>query len=234
MNQLSNINPFQAYGNVAAPRVIGQHLKFARGTYEYGANATPLATGTALVAVMRTLELAWVRWGGAKPLERVCGLVADSYIPPQRRDLGHEDSALWERTPDGSLKDPWTFSNRVVLLRQDDRSVFSFETSSRGGLDALGKLCQAYGAADPATYPEIELGSDSYLHKTPGVGRVKLPLLRVIGFVPAREIDEALGLTARPALSAPTSAPRIAGKTTFESGKANTADPSDSLDDLDF
>src|ERR1700731_2444563 len=83
-------NPFEAYGNAVAPRmIVGRLLKFSQGfNFQAGQNGVEVPVGTVLAAIMPTLTAGWVKWEGALPTEQIVGLVADGFTPPKRKDLG--------------------------------------------------------------------------------------------------------------------------------------------------
>jgi hypothetical protein len=71
------------------------------------------------------------------------------------------------------------FSNYLPVVDQKDKAPFTFTTSSKGGLGAIGELCKLYGKAmreRPDDYPIIELGVGSYLHPIKKHGRIKVPV----------------------------------------------------------
>ena len=58
---------------------------------------------------------------------------------------------------------------------------FIFSTGSRGGIGAIGKLSSGYGRQrhkQADKLPVIEIGSDSYRHKT--YGDVSYPTFRIV------------------------------------------------------
>jgi hypothetical protein len=176
MNAITpNINYFAQYAEAAsANQIEGKLLKFSKGDWTYGVDGLELPAGTRLVALMTTLTIGWQRWANGKPMDTRFGLVANGYQPPNRRELGDEDSAVWEPDANGDARDPWAFVNRFVLIRPDDNTVFTFSTSSRGGINAIGELCKTYSRAVPGKYPLVSLDVGSYSHSDPRVGRYSM------------------------------------------------------------
>lgn len=121
MNAITpNINYFAQYAEAAsANQIEGKLLKFSKGDWTYGVDGLELPAGTRLVALMTTLTIGWQRWANGKPMDTRFGLVANGYQPPNRRELGDEDSAVWEVDANGDARDPWAFVNRFVLIRPD-------------------------------------------------------------------------------------------------------------------
>ena len=179
-------NFFQQYGEqVVRNNIIGQLLKFAKGDWSVGRDATPIAIGTKLAVNMDAFQIGWIKWGNNKVEEELMG----QSIPPKRATLGDLDESLWELNTDGTPRDPWQFSNRLVLKMPGEHynpdDAFTFYTSSQGGIRACGELAAAYGnrlALDDTCNPIIELGVDSYMHPNKTLGRVKIPLLPIVGW----------------------------------------------------
>ena len=70
--------------------------------------------------------------------------------------------------------------HRPALSRVPSRPA-----SSRGGLNALGTLCKAYGKAmrdQPDEWPVVRLSTDSYVHSNKAFGKIKIPLLPIVGW----------------------------------------------------
>jgi hypothetical protein len=173
-------NPFEAYGNAATNnRIVGQLLKFSKGDYLAGQDETVIALGTKLVAIMDQLWIGWIKWRDGRPADHVMGLVSDGYIPPKRAELDDNDKATWETADDGQPRDPWQFSNYLVLIEPKEKVLYTFATATKGGLGAIGDLCKVYGKAmrgRPDDYPVIELGVGSYQHPNKTYGRIKYPI----------------------------------------------------------
>jgi hypothetical protein len=190
-------NPWEAYGNAAAARmIVGDLLKFSKGDYTAGAYDDEVPLGTKLVAVMDSLQVGWVRWQGNRPTQHIMGPVAGGFQPPSRRDLGDEDEDEWEADDKGERRDPWQFSNYLLLVKPDDHdAVFTFTTSSRGGLGALGELCKTFGKhmrQVPDAYPIVALGAGSYQHSNRSYGRIKYPVFEVVGWTDKGDFAELL------------------------------------------
>jgi hypothetical protein len=94
---------------------------------------------------------------------------------------------MWETDNDGNPRDPWQFTNHLVLANPDDGQIYTFVTSSKGGLNALGVLCKQYGQAmrqRPNEWPIVELGMGSYAHRDKSRGRIKHPTFKIVGWAP--------------------------------------------------
>jgi hypothetical protein len=188
-------NAFEAYGKAVTARAIeGVLLKFVQGEFLAGKDSQEIALGTRLIARMDTLEVGWVRWENNVPVDDDnMGLVAEGFVPVKRHELGDLDKELWETDGDGDPRDPWQFSNRLGLEDPESDEVYTFATSSKGGLTAVGQLCKYYGHAmrhHPDQDPIIELGADSYRHRDKAVGRVKVPVFKPVGLTNKKSSDD--------------------------------------------
>src|SRR5262249_3400725 len=105
-------------------------------------------------------------------------------------ELDRTDQSQWGEFDGGEPRDPWQFSNDLVLFDPQKKQFYTFVTSSRGGLGALGELSKAYGQRlrqSPGEWPIVGLEGDSYAHRTRSRGRIKFPILRVAGWVVAKD-----------------------------------------------
>jgi hypothetical protein len=196
-------NYFQSYGDqVSQKSIVGKLLKFSKGDFLVGENNDEVEEGTQYVANMDELMVGWIRWQDNKPTDQIMGRVSEGHQPQRRSDLGDNDKTQWEVDDQGRERDPWQFSNYLILKtpgEAGDDSLFTFTTSSRGGLNAIGELCKAYGKAmrqRPDELPIIALGSGSYNHPNKAYGRIKFPTFDVVGWAPKAEFAEALSETA--------------------------------------
>ena len=94
------------------------------------------------------------------------------------QELGDEVPAVWEVDAIGDAQHPWAFVNSFVLARPDDNTVFTFSTSSHGGINAIGELSQDVFSREfrAQISPSGKCWtSGSYSHSDPRVGKVKVP-----------------------------------------------------------
>ena len=99
---------------------------------------------------MDELSTGWVRWGDNKPVEHRIGRVIDKFVPPQRRELGYDNKDDWPADDRGEVRDPWQFTNYLVLKSSESRRVLhvhhrhSRRSQRRcGPVPALRSRCQA-------------------------------------------------------------------------------------------
>jgi hypothetical protein len=179
-------NAFEAYGEAATARAIeGDLLKFVQGEFLAGQENRVIPLETRLVARMDTVAIGWLCWQDNVPVEERMGLLAEDFVPVKRPELGDLDKEHWETDAEGHPRDPWQFSNRLVAHDPESGEVFTFATTSNGGRTAVGQLCKDYGRAKrqyPDQYPIIELGADSYQHRDKSIGRVKVPVFKLVGW----------------------------------------------------
>jgi hypothetical protein len=136
------------------------------------------------------------------------GKVSEGYQPPRRNELGDTDKANWEVDAQGKERDPWQFSNYLLLKGTgNDSELYTFTSSSKGGLNSLGDLCKAYGKAlaqRPDEYPVIAMGVNSYSHPNKEYGRIKVPTFTIVGWAPKSVFDDdAVAADAPAAVEAP-------------------------------
>jgi hypothetical protein len=231
-------NPFEAFGD-AATRSTHPLLKFSKGDYVFGQNAEMMPIGTEVVASMDGFMTGMIRWSNGTPNERLMGTVASGYVPPRRADLGDTDKSLWDTDERGDPKDPWQLANELpMVMRTDTGKVFTFTTSSRGGLGALGELCKVYGRhmrANPNEYPIVRLDVGSYMHPNKAFGRIKYPKFEVIGWAPKEPYEAAANGDASSGAPSGRSISAIEDQRAEQAAKAMRRAPSSAdLEDVPF
>jgi len=188
-------DPFTAYANAMAPRnIVGTLLRFSKGDYLAGEEGAAVPGGTMMTANVGELLVGWVLWADNKPTQQIMFRVADGKPVPKRSELGHTDQERWEVDSHGEKRDPWQFTNYLPLLAESGE-LFTFTTSSRGGIGAIGELCRRYSQHrkhHPDVLPMIALDVDSYQHKIKEYGRIKFPRFTPAGWAPKVTFDAAL------------------------------------------
>jgi hypothetical protein len=138
---------------------------------------------------MDSLVVGWQRWENQRPVAHRMGLLVENFVPPSREELGDNDEALWESDDDGDARDPWQLTNYLQFADpQKPDQVFTFTTSSKGGLGAVAKLCREYGRTREKEhreeqYPVVMLSAGSYAHRDRSLGRIKFPQLNIVSWV---------------------------------------------------
>lgn len=187
---VSERNVFEQYGSqMSQSNITGQLLKFSKGDWLFGQDDEEMKAGTKLVANIPELMVGWIKWVDNKPVEQLMGRLADGFQPKRRSELGDNDDTTWEVDAQGKPRDPWQFTNYLLMKRPGKKAVddelFTFTTSSRGGLGALGALCKTYGQemrTKPDELPIVELDVNSYNHPNKDFGRIKVPVFNVVGW----------------------------------------------------
>jgi hypothetical protein len=181
------------YADTFAPQyIIGKMLRFSKGDWLVGDGT--VEPGTTFTVNADEFMAGWIKWLANKPVEHLMVRVIDGVVPKLRPQLGDNDRELWETDKDGKPKDPWTFTNYLPLL-DDKRELFTFTTSSRGGIGAVAKLMRLYARhrkRHPDVFPLIKIGVDSYQHKDRNLGRIKFPVFEPAGYVPKADFLAAL------------------------------------------
>jgi hypothetical protein len=190
-------NAFEAYADaVNRNRIIGELLKFSKGTWLAGRDGVEIEDGTELVAGVDRLEVGWVKWQDFRPVETRMGRVAEGFVPARRSELDDNESLHWPRDDvTGQPRDPWQLSNSLVLMDPESRQLFTFPTASKGGIGAIGRLAGIYGKRVrqvPGELPVIALQHDSYKHPNKQFGRIATPVFKVTGWVAREAFEEAL------------------------------------------
>jgi hypothetical protein len=189
-------NRYEAYGNSMTRMTFpGDLLTFSKfGDFNAGRDKDEVPLGTRVVVHVPTMLIGYVRWEDNKPIDYQMGLLHEGFVPPKRDELGYLDKSQWETYEDGGAKDPWQFSNQVVMTSvEDDDIVYTFTTSSKTGRSALGMVVKAYGhhiRQAPDEYPAVELQRDSYHDRR--FGEVRIPVFEIFGWVPAEPHTAAL------------------------------------------
>ena len=201
---------FEGYGNAATARSIeGKLVAFSKGDYFAGQEKKQIPLGARFIARMDKLKVGYTYWQNNLPTDERMGLVAEGFQPEKRKDLEDLDQANWERDSKGQPRDPWQFTNHLILHDPDSGDVCTFATNSRGGLSAVGELCKVYGKhirQHPDEDPVVELDVGSYSHRDKAIGRVKFPIFKVVGWVPKHDPDGNAPADAEPPNPAPAPA----------------------------
>ena len=195
-------NYFEMYGEGATPRSwLGDLMRFTKfGEYTAGVEGAEVDAGTELIAIMDRLEVGWQCWRDSRPAGARMGKISEGFVPPRRAELGDDDPATWEKFEDGRDKDPWVFSNSLPLADAGGK-IYTFVTSSKGGLSAIGELSKNFGKhlrQVPDELPIVSLGVGSYQHSNRNFGEIRFPKFEIVGWTKLpKKIAEAIGATRR-------------------------------------
>ncbi len=207
ITERGNVDPYESYGDEGSD-IVGDLLKFNKGTWEFGRDNEVMPSGTDFVANMASLSRGYLYWRDGKVADRAMGLIDEGFKLPLRNSLGDNDPQLWERDDKGP-KDPWRRVDTIVLAHMGTGDLFTYSTPSAGGREVLRKLSKAFAAkkrTDPTVWPIVRLGTDSYMHPDRTIGRVMVPTLEVIGWAPKDSGSDVKSVTSQP--QAQLAAPR--------------------------
>ena len=182
----SFVDPFEAYANAVAPQnILGSLMKFSKGDYIAGETSEPIKIGITVTANLDEMLVGYIKWKEGKPVEQRMVRISDGAVPARREELGDDDPSKWEiDANNGQVKDPWQFTNYLPLMTEDG-TLYTFTTSSRGGLGAVGDLSRRYGRhrrKHDDVHPVIALDVDSYQHNNKAYGRIKVPVFTQVGW----------------------------------------------------
>jgi hypothetical protein len=182
---------------VLVKSIVGDLLLFSKfGEFVAGCECYPLALGTQLIAVMPQLLIGWVRWEDSHPVERRMGLIAKGFKPAKRAELGYLDQKKWPTDDKGEVRDPWQRTNYLIFVDPGEgHQAYTYSTTSRGGISALGELAKDYSAhcrQTPGEYPIATLGKGSYRHPDRKIGEVRYPIFKRTGWTARGPIDDLL------------------------------------------
>jgi hypothetical protein len=180
-------NAFEAYSeSVNSNRIVGALLKFNKGDWLVGQDNDELKLGTTLVAAVEEVMVGYLKWEDSKVVDMRMGKVKDGFVMPARRDLGDVDQGSWDTDDQGKPRDPWQMTSYLILKAADGQDLYTYAPSSAGGRNVVAALCGEYGKHSrqkPDEFPIVELAVDSYMHKVKSYGRIKVPVLQIVGWI---------------------------------------------------
>jgi hypothetical protein len=196
----SNFNPYTAYAkSVKQTAIVGHLLKFTKfGEWVAGENAVKIPLGTQMIAHMGDVMVGFQRWEDNHPTEQAMMFLRDVRKDnplPKRGDLGFTDRSQWEVDDSGKERDPWQETAMMILKGVEDDEIYTFSTASKGGRQAVGDLCDNYGAQmrmRPDQFPVVKLLMRAYDHPNKQYGEIRAPVFEIVDWAPRDEIDSAL------------------------------------------
>jgi hypothetical protein len=159
---------------------FGKILKFAKGEWQIGEDTVP--EGTEYIAYIDETARARVKFEDHTVVDRQIVKVRDGK-PPAREALGDNDPSQWEvDETTGKPRDPWVMQWLLPLSPVDaEGDLTVFATSSKGGIGAIGTLCQVYGRSlRNGLLPIVALKTRTYKHKA--YGKIQTPDLPIVGW----------------------------------------------------
>jgi len=178
------VENYRAFANAARVRqnFEGTILKYIKGNWTAGKDGTDM-NGAELLALVDRLAVGWTKWIDRRPVDYRVGFVSEGFRPPRRQDLDMQNENQWPENFSGNPKDPWQFGMHLPLFDESKAEQYIFTTQSQGGRNAIAALAEAYAdkrASGKNELPMVELGTDSYDHRS--YGSVDIPLLNILGW----------------------------------------------------
>jgi len=151
-------------------RIIGQLIKFTKGTFILGRN-----DGKMNGAVLQALELlpCWQKWGDDRRL-------VDARYP----DDGPLAASIDDINDLSGIPGTWKPGRLLYLADLDDGSEYTFTTNSSGGIRAVDDLATKVirmRRRRPGAFPVIRLDATTYDHRE--YGEVDKPVFPVQSWV---------------------------------------------------
>jgi hypothetical protein len=185
-------DPYLAFAaQESAQGILGDMIRFVKGDYLAGTNKTEIPGGSEFLAAVDAIIVGWQRWLGKQQVEKRLGRISDGFVEPEREELGHTDESTWEVDTEGRPVDPWAKTRMLPMKRLSDGALFTLVLNGKGRSgDAIARLVGAYGRSQHrgTDYPIIRLLADAYAHKV--YGRIKYPVLSIVGWRPRAEFAE--------------------------------------------
>lgn len=189
-------NPFTEFATAVSPKhIFGTLLKFSKGDWLYGESNSVIPPGAEVIAIMDKMACGWIRWENSRPTDQIMVEVSTGAKPPRRGELGDTDKELWELDDKGQPKDPWQFTIYLPLISKKSGEVYTFSTSSKGGINAVGSVAGDYGTyvvRHPNEYPVLKLNVNRYQHQNKQYGVIKVPEFGRVGYVNKKDVAGAL------------------------------------------
>ena len=162
-------------GNAADAGSVN-YLKFTKqGAWVFGRDDDEVDKDEILAVNPMSFTVGWQGWKEGKPVD------GPSLPIHQAADLPMESEL--EKIPAGDMNGR-SKQLGVSVKSMDDGTVLQFNSTSRGGKQAITKLMREIGLGMKAHPNEpvalIKLSSDSYKHKT--YGNINTPILNIVGW----------------------------------------------------
>ena len=184
--QRTEISPWRAHADeTMASAIAGDILRFIKGRWYRGEEKKLVESEVQFLCNMNEVWTGWVRWFNARPVEHRIHRLIDGAPKLSRNDLGHLDESVWETDAAGEPKDPWAYTERMIMREVGTDELLTFSTSSWGGLKALGKLCRAFDdgrAKHPGMFPVVQL--EAVIRPSKDYGPIDEPLFEIVSWAP--------------------------------------------------
>lgn len=192
-----DVDPYAGNDFFGVSNIVGHLLRFNKfGEWRAGQDNVLVPMGTRVIVHMGDVLIGWQRWQDNKPVEQIMGFLRDNFQVPDRDTLSHTDTSKWEIDADGNERDPWQQTCMLIFKGADDDELYTFSTSAKGAIRAVGDLCRAYAAAvkmRPGHFPIVELSWGTFTSaKHPEWGEMRKPAFKIVDWINRKVMDDAL------------------------------------------
>jgi hypothetical protein len=164
----------------------GRLVKFAPKTNTYVAidSGEEIDTSVGYAALCDQLMAGWIRFREGEEPQKIMGVIADGFMPPEREQLGDLDKSEWPDGLDGEKADPWREQLLLPLQNVETAEVVVFSAltpTSRNAVNRLLRHYQRVRRAHPDELLVVHLRTSGFQHKLKQVGWVPVPAFHVTG-----------------------------------------------------
>ena len=109
-------NPYAAFAAEGGPGIVGKLLVCKKGDWSLGSDGDDVPAEARFLLLVDTMMRGWLKWHDGRVVEAEMGFVKDNFPLRHRYSLPDSDESQWEKLPDGTPRDPWAQSYRVLLV----------------------------------------------------------------------------------------------------------------------
>ena len=183
-------DPFAAFAAEGGPGIVGKPLACRKGDWSLGSDGDPVPAEARFLLLIDTMMRGWLKWHDGRVVDAEMGYVKDHFPVRHRYSLPDSDETLWEKMPDGTPRDPWAQSYRVLLIEgAPPHGDVTLSGSSYGLHLALKEICRIYSSEKsqhPDCFPVVQLTTKTRQHKS--YGAIKGPWFEVVGWASIEDI----------------------------------------------
>ena len=183
-------NPYAAFAEEGGPGIVGKLLVCKKGDWSLGSDGDDVPAEARFLLLVDTMMRGWLKWHDGRVVEAEMGFVKDSFPVRHRYSLPDSDESQWEKLPDGTPRDPWAQSYRVLLVEcRAPHGDVTFSGSSYGTALALKEICRVYSAEvalHPGALPVVKLTRKTRPHKQ--WGTIPGPWFEIVGWATVEDI----------------------------------------------
>jgi len=164
----------------------GRLIKFAPKTDNYVAidSGEEIDTTVGYAALCDQLMAGGIRFHEDEEPQKVMGVIADGFVPPERETLGDLAESEWPDGLDGAKGDPWREQLLLPLQNVETAEIVVFSAltpTSRNAVNRLLRHYQRVKRAHPDQLLVVHLRTSGFTHKLKQVGWVPVPAFHVTG-----------------------------------------------------